>query len=204
MEGKESMWPAGLWTCVSQDWTPQIGDPEATGWLTVAAYLICAALAVAVWRGQPDGRGRAFWGLIAAATLFLAVNKQLDLQTALTATARCLAHAQGWYEQRRIVQLAFIAAFLGLTVAGLWLGGRSLRGNLRESGVALIGLVVLAGFVMVRAIGFHHVDALIGRRQLGVSANFLFENAGLLLIALNAAAILLRRPGRLAGLPRRG
>ena len=64
--------------------------------------------------------------------------------------------------------------------------------------------LVLAGFVMVRAIGFHHVDALIGQRQLGVSANFVFENAGLLLIALNAAAILLRRPGRTAELPRRG
>ena len=35
------MLPAGLWTCVSQDWTPQIGDPEATGWLTVLAYLVC-------------------------------------------------------------------------------------------------------------------------------------------------------------------
>ena len=198
------MLPAGLWTCVSQDWTPQIGDPEATGWLTVLAYLVCTALACAVWRGQPRGRGRRFWGLLAVGTLFLAVNKQLDLQTALTATARCLAHAQGWYEQRRIVQLAFIAAFLGLTAGGLWIGRRSLRGNLRESGVALVGLVVLAGFVMVRAIGFHHVDVLIGRRQLGVSANFVFENTGLVLIALNAAAILSRRRGRAAGVTGRG
>lgn len=198
------MWPAGLWTCVSQDWTPQIGDPEATGWLTVIAYLVCTGLGFAVWRGQPRGRGRRFWGLLALVTLFLAVNKQLDLQTALTATARCLAHAQGWYEQRRIVQLAFIAVFLGVTFAGLWIGGRSLRGNLRESGVALVGLVVLAGFVMVRAIGFHHVDALIGQRHLGVSANFVFENAGLVLIALNAAAILMRRRVRTQTLPRRG
>ena len=64
--------------------------------------------------------------------------------------------------------------------------------------------MVLAGFVMVRAIGFHHVDALIGQRHLGVSANFVFENAGLVLIALNAAAILMRRRVRTQTVPRRG
>ena len=28
---------AALRACVSRDWTPAIGDPEVTGWLTVLA-----------------------------------------------------------------------------------------------------------------------------------------------------------------------
>lgn len=34
-----------------QRWSPQIGDPEVTGWLTVRAYAFCAMLALA--RSRP-------------------------------------------------------------------------------------------------------------------------------------------------------
>ena len=40
----------------------------------------------------------------------LGVNKQLDLQTLFTQLARDLAMAQGWYEERRRYQVAFIIA----------------------------------------------------------------------------------------------
>jgi hypothetical protein len=40
----------------------------------------------------------------------LGINKQLDLQTALTELGRVLALSQGWYEQRQVVQFWFIAA----------------------------------------------------------------------------------------------
>ena len=192
------MYPDGLVDCVLRGWRPGIGDPEATGWLTVLAYLLCAGLAVAVWRRQPRGPGRTFWAVIAGLMLFLGLNKQLDLQTALTQAGRCLAHAQGWYDQRRVVQAAFILGLLAASVMALLLARRMLRGSLRGNRLALIGLTVLTAFVMVRAVGFHHVDALIGRREFGVSTNYLFENAGLLLIALNAAALLRRARGRAA------
>jgi hypothetical protein len=40
---------------------------------------------------------------------FFGINKQPDLQTALTEAGRYPAHYQGWYDQRQVVQLAFIA-----------------------------------------------------------------------------------------------
>ncbi|MCF3972670.1 hypothetical protein [Paracoccus salsus] len=182
-----------LLSCVSGMWQPGIGDPGATGWLTVLAYLLCCVLAVQVWRRLKGQRGRVFWGLVALLMLFLAVNKQLDLQSAITALGRCMAQAQGWYDNRFAVQLAFIAILLMVMLAGLAIGLNSLGGRLRHSGVALAGLSILCAFVAVRAVGFHGMDALIGLRHLGVSTNYLFENAGLLLIALNAIWLLRRR-----------
>ena len=66
------------------------------------------------------------------------------------------------------------------------------RRNLRRNGLALVGLAILGGFVMIRAVGFHHFDQLIGLRKFGISANYMLENTGLLLIALNAVTLLRR------------
>ena len=61
---------------------------------------------------------RFIWRLLVAGMVALGVNKQLDLQSALTELARLYAHEQGWYGNRRQFQQAFIAAvpILGLTV----------------------------------------------------------------------------------------
>lgn len=176
--------------CVAGAWQPRIGDPNATGWLTVMAYLLCFVLAVQVWRRLKARPGRGFWVLIAVLMLLLGINKQLDLQSALTALGRCMAQAQGWYDVRRPVQILFIAGLLIVMLLAFRAGLRAMRGQLRQNGVAFLGLVVLCAFVAVRAVGFHLVDGLIGQQVLGIPANYLFENAGLLLIALNAIALL--------------
>ncbi|MGA0616709.1 hypothetical protein [Paracoccus sp. KR1-242] len=189
---------SGLSDCIFGDWRPQIGDPEITGWLTVVSYVICLVLAIMVLRRQPQGAARGLWGTIAAIMAFLAINKQLDLQTALTATGRCLAHVQGWYDQRWLVQIAFIAVLVLIVLVALLVALRSLSGQLHANGLALLGLAVLCGFVLVRAVGFHHVDRLISMDFANIRFNFWFENAGLVLIAVNA--VLLLRRGRV---PRR-
>ena len=183
---------AALRACIARDWTPVIGDPQVTGWLTVAAYVGCLWLAIRVLRRRPAGAARGLWLAIAVLMAFLALNKQLDLQTALTATGRCMARAQGWYDNRYAVQLAFIAGLvLGVIAAMAW-ATKSLRGQMRGNGLALLGLGVLCGFVLVRAVGFHHVDRLISMDFARVRFNFWFENAGLLLIAINALMLLRR------------
>ena len=161
------------------------------GWVTVAAYAAAAALAgIVAARGRT--RAGAFWSVLAVLLALFAVNKQLDLQSALTAIGRCLAKAQGWYENRRVVQAAFIAvlALAGLGFLAVML--RALRGRLAENGLAAAGTAFLVTFVLVRAVGFHHVDAMLRMPVAGLRMNWILELGGIALIAANAAALLRR------------
>ncbi|TJZ87712.1 hypothetical protein FA740_00605 [Paracoccus hibiscisoli] len=184
-----------LQECVAGRWSPQIGDPDVTGWLTVLAYVLTAILSIAVWRRLAGRAGRVFWAVLVVVLAFLAVNKQLDLQSALTAAGKCLATAQGWYAERRAIQAGFIATLLATVVLGLVATMLMLRNSLGRDLLALLGLGIVLAFVMVRAVSIHRFDYLIGAQSLGVSNNFLFENAGLLLIALNAVLLLRRYRG---------
>jgi hypothetical protein len=136
------------------------------------------------------GRERTFWGLVALIMLSLCVNKQLDLQSMLTAAGRCLSQLQGWYDERRVFQREFIVGLV--IVAGLFLGLVLwlMRGGLLRNGLALLGIALVTAFVAVRAVGFHHFDVLINSRLLDVRFNVLFELSGLVLIAINAIALL--------------
>jgi hypothetical protein len=83
------------------------------------------------------------------------INKQLDLQSALTETGRVLTHYQVWFEQRQLVQLAFIAlvAIICLIAAiALLLWTRSAPTPTR---LALIGTSMVLGFVLICAASFH-------------------------------------------------
>lgn len=184
---------SALLACTGKAWAPGIGDPNLTGWLTVLSYGICAALAGAVLRRSPSGAARGFWLVVLVLMIVLGINKQLDLQSALTAFGRCLARAQGWYQDRRAVQGDFLLVLAGATLVVLVGLFAALAGRWRQNGLAMAGLPILGGFVLMRAVGFHHFDKVLGLRAMGVSVNFLFENAGLALIAANAW-ILLRSP----------
>jgi len=179
-----------LFTCVLDCWQPTIGDPSVMGWFTVVAYAVTAIVAFSVaWseRGRLDST---FWIGTGVLLAFLAINKQLDLQSALTASGRCVAQIQGWYQDRRQVQALFIfILLLAITGALVVLIIRSWR-RLPRIGVALVGLVFLAGFVAIRAVGFHHMDSLIGFAPGGIRMNWIFELGGIGIIALNMAIIL--------------
>lgn len=173
--------------CVADQWSPVIGDPSVMGWLTVVAYGVAAVLCFRAARAPTGRTVRWFWLILSLLLVALMVNKQLDLQSALTAAGRCLSRMQGWYEDRRVVQLGFILAVMasGLLVAmiSLW----ALRRHLGQVGVALIGFILLICFVLIRAAGFHQFDALLRAEILSVRINWLLELSGIALIALNAA-----------------
>jgi hypothetical protein len=194
-------------------WRPGIGDPTPGGWTIFAGYLaaagLCGWLAWGAWRSEADRRRRrgrtAFWTILTLFMLLLGVNKQLDLQTWLYLSGKAMAQRQGWYESRALLQKLFIVAVAGagtLTLALLFfLTGRSApRGWL-----ALLGLVFLGGFIVVRASSFHQVDALLGLRLGGfLHINRLLESLGVALVA--AGALYARRDpyGRYAPTTRSG
>lgn len=176
--------------CVLSRWQPVIGDPTWQGWATVLVYLATAFLAFqasrAAFPAATAGRERAFWILTLLLLAGLALNKQLDLQSALTAAGRCMARAQGWYGQRRLVQLGFLLGLASLALILLVALLRMLRGSWSRSALPVLGLVFVCTFVLMRAVGFHHADRLLGLPILGLRTNTALEWAGPALISLGA------------------
>jgi hypothetical protein len=169
-------------------WSPGIGDPTIVGWVTVVAY---AAAAYLCWRvlqrrhGLPSAE-RKVWRMLYVATIALGINKQLDLQSALTEVGRIALHARGWYEQRQLVQLLFIASVAtGGVVAIRWIL-RFAREAPRGTRVALYGFTSIVVFVGIRAASFHHIDRFIGFDVGGVRMNWLLELAGLIVLCVGA------------------
>ncbi len=192
-----SITASDLLACVLDRWSPGIGDPTLMGWLTVAAYLAAALLAAgAVGRLPPTlphrRRERMFWIGAALFLAALALNKQLDLQSALTALGRCAAKAEGWYERRRAVQAGVVVALLLVSAAAGLVLLRWLAPVRRRAKLAACGLALITAFVLVRAVGFHHVDALIGWRIGGARMNWVLELGGIAVFAAGALLALRR------------
>jgi hypothetical protein len=131
-------------------------------------------------------RLRGLWLSLAILLLLLGINKQLDLQTALTEVGRILAHREGWYERRRVVQLALIVCVLLAGACGLRAIVLLTRGSLRSMRAVLAGTLALVCFVVIRAASFHHVDILLGLRLGGLKANWILELGGIAFVGFGA------------------
>ncbi|WP_212751884.1 isopropylmalate isomerase [Roseovarius arcticus] len=178
--------------CVFSRWSPQIGDPTIVGWLTVASYFIVSVISVLVFLRQ-SGRSRMFWLFLSALLFALAINKQLDLQSALTAVGRCLSQAQGWYAERRTFQLSFIISIIIASVLIAVLLFWAMRRELKHIWLALTGTALLLAFIAIRAVGFHHFDQFIGYEVGSIRVNWAFEIGGIAMIGANGLYLLLRR-----------
>ena len=174
------------------DWTPGIGDPTFLGWFTVVSYF-AATLTCFRLRGRFSSdadsvrrKERRFWGVMTAILLLLCINKQLDLQTAMTEFLRGCAKREGWYAIRREFQIAFIAALtvsLAVYSVVFFLLARRLPASSKVSGLGLIGIAV---FVLIRAASFHHVDRLLGERILHFKLNWILELGGISIVLVGA------------------
>jgi hypothetical protein len=171
-------------------WSPGIGDPTAAGWLATLAYFAtawcCRAAALRIrpaYRVTPAVRREwRLWRALAPLLAVLGINKQLDLQSAITELARMLARSGGWYDERRGVQLAFVAAVaataLAASLAALW----ATRRTSPPARIAVFGTAALLGFIAARAASFHRIDVAISTELLGLRLSSLVELAGIALI----------------------
>lgn len=174
------------------NWSPGIGDPSYGGWVTVALYAWAALASFKVLvrerrlRLVLSANERLVWQGLMITMIALGINKQLDLQSALTELGRILSHEQGWYGQRRQYQEAFIAAVpvVGLTLLAVM---TLLIWNAPKPTLwACIGAAGLVIFVAIRAVSFHRVDEMLGWRLAGLTLNWVLEMGSLLLIVWGA------------------
>ncbi|MFN3613332.1 MAG: isopropylmalate isomerase [Rubrimonas sp.] len=178
--------------CALTRWSPQIGDPTPMGWATVAAYAATAVLALTValradgFPAATRGRERALWIVMTLLLAFLAVNKQLDLQSFMTAVGRCVSRAEGWYDQRRGVQLRFVVGLVAATALACLALLALMRRALARQWLALLGISALCGFVLVRAASFTHIDAFLKTEIGGWRWNWVLELGAIGLTALGA------------------
>jgi hypothetical protein len=174
------------------NWSPGIGDPTPIGWVTVLFYGVAAWLCYRVIRREYELRDvlepeeKWLWWIFVAGLVLLGINKQLDLQSALTEMGRMIAVYQGWYETRREMQVWFIASIGLLAVVMSLLVAYLARRAPMATRVTLVGCVLLLAFVFIRAASFHHFDLLINHVVGGVRMNWVFEIGGLLIIGLGA------------------
>ena len=162
----------------------------------VAAYLVGGALASGMPYGLPRGRRsqrlEAFsWVSFAIILVVLGFARVVDLGPWITSVGRHEAEIEGWYDERREVQTPAAMAVAGATVvAALCLLALTL---LRAPRLALPStvLVLLLGFLGIRAISLHHVDAALYQWDVsGLSLNAACE-LGLLLAFSGSCLVLL-------------
>ena len=170
-------------------WSPGIGDPTIVGWVTVFFYFVgaweCHRLST-IHSVAVNQRERAIWWALTLGLLALGINKQLDLQSALTEIGRFVAMQRGWFGERHEVQKQFVygvAALAAFTaIAGVYLSREAPPAAI----FALVGGILLLGFVVMRAASFHHFDYFIRREVLGLSTNGIIEIGGIWIIAVSA------------------
>jgi ABC-type Mn2+/Zn2+ transport system permease subunit len=118
------------------------------------------------------------------AFFFLGINKQLDLQSAMTELGRIVAFAGGWYEQRRTVQVYFVIGVAAACVAGTLILLFWTRKSPIQTWLALGGSTFVLGYVLIRAASFYHIDHFIGGRVLGLKWNWILEMTGIAIVLL--------------------
>lgn len=179
--------------CAFFNWPAKTDDPHLMGWAAVACYILVAILAYFALRQTKNLESTSqqikthrFWMVVTVLLVLLGINKQLDTQLLLIAAAKCISTIDGWYGDRRIYQIGFIAvlavSFLVLAVLSLRYFKNELRGNFW----AIIGLLFLLFFIALRATSFHNLDAMLNNNFYGFKVSWIFELSGLGLLALQA------------------
>ena len=167
--------------------TKAVTDADAADWITVAAYLVAAGLS---WRAacwaypRSEKRARLFWNCSFAAMLFLGMNELLDLQTLLTAAGRMAAQSQGWYEERRPIQFAFIIALAVLALAASIATIVFVKDMAKPVKLALAGYIFIGVFVLFRAASIHHLDELLGSGFQAFNLGSMQEMTGIVVVGL--------------------
>jgi hypothetical protein len=161
--------------------------PSPGSWITAALYFSgaysCRATSIHLKVGSLEPRA---WTVIAVLFALLGVSELLQLQPALTNFGRATAIAEGWYWHRQGIQAVVIEIGAAITIIfslGLLLTAR--RTSI-ECAIALACTVMIVGYIFVRAVSLHQVDALLLRTTFGLHWSRIPEFAGSVIILLSS------------------
>lgn len=151
--------------CGIDSWMGIWGDPLLSGTIFMVSYGVTALLIFRAAR-EAEARERRYWRFCGFLFSFQFLNTNLDLHALVWTTGRCLAHAQGWYETRREIQV-FILIGLSVLVAlilliVLFVFFRNIFRNI----LLTLGVVIALGFTLVKGINYHGFEQFYNR-QLG-------------------------------------
>lgn len=180
-------------------WHPTIGDPSFMGWFTVLAYFVTFLLSLKVVSisehifARRRKRQKQLWITISALFLFLCINKQLDLQSFLTASVRYLLQEWDIFEYKRDLQKLFIASIFFSGIAVFVFIFKQLQQVIKKHTIAIIGIVFLSMFILIRASSFHNIDSFLVNDLLGFKMNWLLELTGIGLVFANGILLIQRK-----------
>lgn len=153
--------------------------------MTVAFYFITAFFCLQAGRSAGDSEGR-WWSAIASVMFALGINKELDLQSALTELGRIIVRDGQYYEQRAYLQIGFISLLCATLLIGSLVALYRARTRSAALKLALAGLFLLGSFIVIRAASFHHIDRWLRTYQLGLKLNWMLELGSISIILLSA------------------
>lgn len=176
---------SGAFSCGVSAWSEFWGDPWLTGSVMVVTHLLAAALLFREARAL-QGFERFAWMLSAVLFVFHAANTPLDLHGLAWATGRCLAHIQGWYDDKEAVQRD-VFLVVGLMSGALVVAtALVLRRDFWRNMLLVLGVGVSVGMMVVKGVTYRPFEP-IYRASLGpVSIADIAELIGIALAVLAA------------------
>ena len=146
--------------CLSENFQFRLGDPSNLG-LTLTALYVLASLAMLrrLWVGGFSlPREGLLWGVCTALIVLLTLNKQLDLQQTVIWTGRCVARAEGWFDQRLVFQRAFGTVVLGLVAVGVLALIWSCRRAILANRALMLGMGLMLAFIVLQIVRFEQMS----------------------------------------------
>lgn len=130
----------------------------------IAAAMVCIAAGGASSRAQQrEPRLISAWLALGNLMLVLGLARVIDFGPWATAVGGQHAQLEGWYDERREIQFWSVWGAIGATAIA---AGLAILATPRQARAALPATLVaacLVGFVVIRAISFHDIDALLYR-----------------------------------------
>ncbi len=160
-------------------------------WATVIGYwgtaVICALHVFRQNQPVPKIKSGRFWRGAAVGMFLLGVNKQGDLTGLLTNAIRGAAWRDNWFFARHTLQLAAIAGGIAIAFILFFILAWLLRPKRWPQWLALLGIVYLTGFALVRAVSLHAIDYILYASVSGIQLNWIFELGGIAFVVLAAS-----------------